>query len=609
VPSTLVKRDRDPKSARGRGGKGERKRSLTPAGDGARGEDETSAGDGGEGDEGDAGAARRGDEAPTEGRLFVNFLIVWTLLNVCLNARYPSWRVDDPHHLWLLPSPDVTGIFAVFCLFGWRRRRVPASLMGTLVALIIAMRFLRVGDGITWRYLYRPFSIVSDAPLIGELVRLLWTTAAHWQVVVGLVAFGAALVGLGFGVRFALRHAEAYLARPAGRAAFLGVVGLFLGLSWAVPKPAKVKPVQRLGMFGTSAVAHLALETDTLLHLVGLRRQRWEPLNAASARVEALPTSLPALGGADVFLFFIESYGHVVVSEPEVRGEVEQAWARFSSELEAAGYGIRSSWLVSPTCGGGSWLAHSSLASGTKVIDQFSFDLLTKSAGKSMPWAMRRAGYRTLLVAPATTGVAPIEKFYDFDKVYHSADFDYRGPRFSWATMPDQFVVDLAHRREIEGHKGPLFTEYMLISSHAPFDTQPAYIHDWSTLGDGSIYRDLVPITYPGLDWRNQQFARAAYARSLAYDFQVLSHYLTNSVQGDPLIILLGDHQPVPELSDHDPEWSVPIHIVSRRREFLAPFERRGYGVGMNPAGEPRGIETFLFTFFEDFSAQPPAQQ
>ncbi|HEU4410538.1 MAG TPA: sulfatase-like hydrolase/transferase [Polyangiaceae bacterium] len=590
----------------GEGDEGERGGAEGDEGEGDEGERDEGEGDGGEGDGG-----REGGESPrglaglieAERQPYLNFLLAWTFLNVCLNARYPASRFVDPHAFWLLPSPDATAILGLFCLLGWRGRRVPAAAMGALVGVVLLARALRFGEGIASRFFSRTFSIVADAGLLGELVRLLWSTTSRPVFVLGAVGIVATFVALGFATRAALRHAEAYLARPAGRAAFLGTAAVFLALSPLVPKPAK--PTLRLGAFGTSATARLALETDFLLHSLGLRDRRWGPLREANARVSALPPGLPGLGGADVFLFFVESYGHVVVSEPEVRGVVAPAWADFARELEAAGYGVRSSWLVSPTYGGGSWLAHESMASGARIDDQFAHSLISRAEPKSMAWAFRRAGYRTVLAAPGVQRSWTQEGFFNFDKVYHNWDFGYRGQRFSWAVMPDQFIVDRIHRREIEGHSGPLFAQYILLSSHAPFDRQPAYIHDWSTVGDGSIYRDLTPINYPGLHWSNQELARGAYARALRYDFQVLSEYLTKSLSGRALIIVLGDHQPTPELTGNDPEWTVPIHVISRDPELLAPFERRGYGVGMHPAGEPRGMETFLFTLFENFSARP----
>jgi sulfatase-like protein len=537
-----------------------------------------------------------------EARPYLLFLVAWVFLSVSMNARYPAARFHDPHRFWFLPSPDVTAVFGLLCLLALLRRRLPSKAMGALVALFLVCRFLRVGDGIAWRFFVRPFSVVIDAPLTVELVRLLWTTTPRWKFALGAVAFAGALVGFVYGTRAALRYAERYLARPEGRAAFAGTAALFAAASLVAPPP--FLPAHRSGAFGTSAFARLGQEADFLLHFARLREDRWRPLLEADARMRALPSALPGLGSADVFLFLVESYGHAVVSVPAIKAGVEPAWRRFERELAAGGYGVRSSWITSPTYGGGSWLAQATLASGGKVGDQFAHHLLAGAGAKSMPWAMRRAGYRTAFAAPGMTRTGWAHgPFFDFDQVYCSWNFDYKGPKFNWASMPDQYVIDFMHRREVEGREGPVFVEYALISSHGPFDVQPPYLDDWSRLGDGAIFNELGPVTFDGLTWSNQQDATAAYARALAYDFEVLAAYATRSLRRKSLIILIGDHQPTPELTGHDPEWTVPIHVLSRDPELLAPFARRGYGEGMTPAGPPQPMESFVFTFFENYSA------
>jgi hypothetical protein len=54
----------------------------------------------------------------------------------------------------------------------------------------------------------------------------------------------------------------------------------------------------------------------------------------------------------------------------------------------------------------------------------------------------------------------------------------------------------------------------------------------------------------------------------------------------------------------------VPLHVISRRVDFLSPFLDRGYTEGLIPRQElPHdGLETFLPSLLESFgSASPPA--
>jgi hypothetical protein len=73
---------------------------------------------------------------------------------------------------------------------------------------------------------------------------------------------------------------------------------------------------------------------------------------------------------------------------------------------------------------------------------------------------------------------------------------------------------------------------------------------------------------------------------------------------GDGLVILLGDHQPPAVIGGRpEPPWTVPIHVLSRDPDLLAPFIAEGYVSGLFPAQQPpyRGMETFLAWFLAAF--------
>jgi hypothetical protein len=76
------------------------------------------------------------------------------------------------------------------------------------------------------------------------------------------------------------------------------------------------------------------------------------------------------------------------------------------------------------------------------------------------------------------------------------------------------------------------------------------------------------------------------------------------------LVIFVGDHQPHQQVTGPDNlTWSVPIHVVSRNPDFVAPFLRRGYIRGMIP-DQPLphvGMERFMEEFLSDFSTEPLA--
>ena len=56
--------------------------------------------------------------------------------------------------------------------------------------------------------------------------------------------------------------------------------------------------------------------------------------------------------------------------------------------------------------------------------------------------AFAKAGWRTVFDVPANTTDWPQgQAFYGFDGYYDSRNVGYRGPKFSYATMPDQYVL------------------------------------------------------------------------------------------------------------------------------------------------------------------------
>ena len=64
----------------------------------------------------------------------------------------------------------------------------------------------------------------------------------------------------------------------------------------------------------------------------------------------------------------------------------------------------------------------------------------------------------------------------------------YRGPTFTYASMPDQYIFSALQRLELgRPHRGPLFAEVDTVSSHMPWNRIPHLI-GWNQVGNGSIY-------------------------------------------------------------------------------------------------------------------------
>ena len=518
----------------------------------------------------------------------VPFLLGWVLLDLIFNLRWPPGEHPSSPRAWLAaslpPSWDVAALFGGFALLGWQRRALSPALLRALAAAVFLVGLLRAGDLLVGRAYYRPLNLTLDVPLLPEFARLLASTLPARRLLLG----GAATLLLGalllLAIDAALRHAQRTLgAYPSARALVVVVMATSAALGRFAPTPPSVLPL-------------LGAQVRFAVQARRLRRDKSREIRATQDRLARLPSGLEKLAGADVLLLIVESYGTTVFTRPGFAAGMAIEHDRFAAQIAHAGFGVATSTLAAPIQGGGSWLAHATLAAGVHIGDGLAFAVLqqTDPPPQTMAWFFQQAGYRTVLVQPGTTRPWPEGEVVGFQQKYYAPALGYRGPPFGWATMPDQYVVDFVHRQEIARAQRPLFVEYALVSSHAPWSLQPAVVEDWSRLGDGSLFHALPPVRFPVV-WQRLEEGGDAYLASLIYDFRVLGAYLPRLAR-DTLVIVLGDHQPVAGVTGNDPSPAVPIHVLSRNLALLDPFLADGYSPGMRPtqARAPAPMESFL---------------
>jgi len=529
------------------------------------------------------------------------FLGAFTVLSAILDVRYPG---AEPSFWYLLPAIDVVVLLTMLSVIAWRGLRLPRTARIALVAWFMCVRFLRLGDGIEQRFLYRDFNLYVDLQLIPELVRLYYVTVPLYQFLLSLLALLAAVAALAVVAYRALLLCERYLATAARARVLLAVAAAL-----AVASPFVGSNALRLGAFGASSLPRILREVAFFANVNEYRAATLKRIARVERDLARLPSNLAKLERANVYLFVIESYGQTATMRSVFASRMRSVHARFEAELAQRGFVAASSLLDSPTYGGGSWLAQATLATGIRASNQFEYELICQTKPKAIARYFREAGYRTILVQPATTRRWPDGDFYGFDRKYFAWDFDYRGPAFAWAPMPDQYVLDFVRRSEQDFAGGPAFVEYTLVSSHAPWNRQPPLVDDWSKLGNGAIYGRLEVVRYP-VTWSDLSRASDAYIRSLEYDFEVLRRYVGEFIRDESLVVVLGDHQPPAEVTEQNASRGVPIHVLSRRRSLVDDFVAAGYTRGMRPAatGKKVGMDRFLPTFLERLSAVHTSQ-
>lgn len=294
---------------------------------------------------------------------------------------------------------------------------------------------------------------------------------------------------------------------------------------------------------------------------------------------------LTGLRGKDVVIAFVESYGRVAVEGSTFSGRVDTVLDNGTGRLRAAGFSSRSAFLTSPTFGGLSWLAHSTLQSGLWIDDQRRYDELVTSDRSTLSDAFKRAGWRTVGDVPSNHEDWPEgTSFYHYDKIYDSRNVGYAGPRFGYASMPDEYILSAFQRTELaKPDHAPVMAEIDLVSSHTPWAHLPHMV-DWSKLGDGSVF-DGMPAQGQPADvlWRDPSRVRAAYGRSIEYSLNALVSFVETYADDDLVLIVLGDHQPATIVSGQGASHDVPVTVIAHDSAVMDRISGWGWQDGMRP--------------------------
>ena len=296
-----------------------------------------------------------------------------------------------------------------------------------------------------------------------------------------------------------------------------------------------------------------------------------------------LDASLTRAQGADVFLFFVESYGAVTYEKPEFNTRLQQPRALLDRAIHDTGRDVVSAFVESPTFGGSSWFAHISFLSGIKVADPDLNALLMTEHRPTVVTNFAKRGYRTIAMMPGLWYPWPEGAFYGFQDTYNGPRLDYKGPSFGWWDMPDQ--VTLAKLDEQETSKDgrpPLFVFYPTVSTHTPFTPLAPYESDWAKMLTARPYTDEeLDKAYVGdPDYMN---LAPAYVDAVAYAYETFAGYVRQRAGRDYVMILVGDHQPPALVSGEGAPWDVPMHVITNRHDILESLAAHGFVRGLTP--------------------------
>jgi phosphatidylglycerophosphate synthase len=470
-------------------------------------------------------------------------------------------------------------LLALALLLPARARTAAAVVAGLLLAAVTITTLLDLGFE---EALGRPFDPLQDVGYLDSAFGLLRDSVGA----AGAVVVSAVAVVLLLGMLVLLPLAVVHLADRVDAA----------GARWRRVVPALVMAWVVLAVLGAPSLASAPVASA---NVVATAREQVRQVRAGvddrrqfGAALAADPWSdtsgsqlLTGLRGKDVLVVFVESYGRVAVEGSAIAPGIDRFLDQGTTRLRAAGFSARSAYLTSPTFGGISWLAHSTLQSGLWVDSQRRYDTLVAGERFTLSQAFHRAGWRTVALVPSNTENWPQGKaFYGYDTVYDARSVGYAGPSYSYATMPDQYVLAALQRLELgRTDRPPVMAEVDLVSSHTPWAPLPTFV-PWERVGDGSVFAGQPEAgRSPQEVWRNPDDVRAAYARSIEYSLDALVSFVETYGDDDLVLLVVGDHQPSTIVSGRGASHDVPVSLVASDPAVLERADSWHWDEGLRP--------------------------
>ena len=506
----------------------------------------------------------------------------WLLLVLSLVILNASLTFEN---VW--PTPKIAWAFALsielavgVLILSIAHRRAPMlarRVLPPVWVVLVAGHYLDV----TAPGLYgREFNVYWDSQHLGNVAAML-ARAAPWWLIAAVAGTAVLAIGTVYALaRFALAQVAAAMdhrrARIALGALAAGVILVFAGQRITDSLPVNVA-------FADPVTPAYLRQARFAMAIVGADS------TPSLGPSPALDTGLRALDGADVLLIFVESYGAITYETPAIAAGLAESRADLDAAIRETGRQVVSAYVESPTFGASSWLAHLSLLSGVEVRDQYAYSALMASRRATMVTNFARRGYRTVALMPGMRQAWPEGAFYGFDVIYGRDGLKYGGPEFGWWSIPDQYALARLDALERRGRsRPPVFVVFPTSTSHAPFGPVPPYQPAWTRVltADAFDDADVAHAMAASPDLSN---LGPSYVRAMAYEYRSLAGYLRQQAD-DPVMIVVGDHQPPAAVSGRDASWRVPVHVIGGRHHILDRLREAGFRPGLEPQHPSIGV-------------------
>jgi phosphatidylglycerophosphate synthase len=482
-------------------------------------------------------------------------------------------------------------------------RRIVAAIAGLLFSVLTLDKVLNIA---MWEEVDRAFNPLNDwssiRPAAGVVRDAIGTTLTN----VVLVVIWVGIVLLVVAITAATIHVTAVAARhrrgtARGLAALTAIWGLSAVLSLQLTAGSPVASTSATALAVSQVRAYSEALSDPRVFTAETRSPDPEANIPAS-------DLLTGLRGKDVLIVFVESYGQVAVQGSSFSPGVDAVLRQQNGMLSSAGWSTESAWMTSPTFGGISWLAHSTLQSGLWVNSQQRYNELVTSQRFTLSDAFDKAGWHTVADDPTDNpNWRPGTAFYHYDQLYNRVNVGYRGPQFGYSQMPDQYTFATFQRNVLTPGHQPVMAEIDTTSSHLPWAPLPSMV-PWNKVGNGSIF-DPQPAESEtsATVWRHESTVRQFYGQSIQYSLTTLLGWVTELNDPNLVLIFLGDHQPHTAVSGSGATHNVPVSIVTRSPSVLEQISSWHWQNGLMPnSGAPlEPMDAFRNQFLNTFSTKP----
>jgi len=501
-----------------------------------------------------------------------------------------------------IPVEGLVLVAIALVLPAWPRRIV-AAVAGILFTLLTLVKILNAAFYEQIGRAFDPvYGWVDIGPAIGvirDTIGATLTNIALAALVLGLILLVGAITAATIHITtVAARHRRATVR---GLAALTAAWALCAGLSLQLMPGSPVASASAARL----AVAQVR-DTQTALR----DQRRFQKVLHGSDPEASVPASdlLTGLRGKDVIIAFVESYGQVAVRGTSFSPGIDAALRRDNASLARAGWSTQSAWLTSPGFGGISQLAHSTLQSGLWVNTEQRYAELVTSRRFSLSDAFNKAGWRTVSDSPEDdVAWPPGTHFYHYDQLYDRRNVGYRGPAFSYASMPDQYTMAAFQRLVLAPTRKPVMAEIDLVSSHYPWAPLPTMV-PWNKIGNGSIFDPMPARGQTRLSiLSSPSKERQGFATSIKYSLQVLTSWVTELNNPNLVLILLGDEQPAAPITGPGASHKVVISIVARDPSVFRQIASWRWQDGLvpGPSAPLEPMDAFRNQFLSAFSTAP----